>query len=64
MIQYSVMICPICNQTMMVPIVYGRPSIDDIMLARADKIVLGGVDLKPFTHFCHYCQTTYPEQED
>lgn len=58
------MICSNCNQTMMVPIWYGTPTIDEIMLARADEIVLGGPEIKPYTHFCHYCQMTYPENED
>ena len=54
------MICPLCNQAMMVPIWYGIPSIDEIMLAREDKIVLGGNVKKEYTHFCHECQETYP----
>ena len=49
---------------MMVPIWYGVPDIDSIMLAREDKIVLGGPVVKPFTHFCHYCQETFPGSED
>lgn len=58
------MICNNCNQAMLVPIWYGRPTIDEIMLAREDKIVLGGPELKPYTHFCHECQETFPELED
>ena len=54
------MICPLCSQAMMVPIWYGTPGIDEIMLAREDKIVLGGKDKKEYTHFCHECQETYP----
>jgi hypothetical protein len=45
---------------MMVPIWYGTPGIDEIMLAREDKIVLGGPESKEYTHFCHECQETYP----
>lgn len=44
----------------MVPIWYGHPTIDEIMLAREDKIVLGGPVVKEYTHYCHYCQETYP----
>lgn len=44
----------------MVPIWYGTPSIEEIMLAREDKIVLGGPKLKEYTHYCIYCQETYP----
>lgn len=49
---------------MMVPIWYGQPTIDEIMLAREDKIVLGGLVEKEFTHFCHQCQDTFPVSED
>ena len=48
----------------MVPIWYGTPSIDEVMLAREDKIVLGGPHEKAMTHFCHYCQQTFPILED
>lgn len=58
------MICNNCNEYEMIPIWYGHPSIDEIMLAREDKLVLGGPDVKVFTHFCHYCQITYPILED
>ena len=57
------MICPICNEYMMVPIWYGQPTIDEIMLAREDKIVLGGPVVKGYTHYCHHCQETYPQIE-
>ena len=57
------MICPICTQATMAPIWYGNPTIDEIMLAREDKIVLGGPYQKEFTHFCHDCQETYPFAE-
>ena len=58
------MICPNCNLYEMTPIWYGQPGIDEIMLAREDKLVLGGVNRKPYTHYCHYCQQTYPISED
>lgn len=58
------MICPVCNEFELTPIWYGQPTIDEIMLAREDKIVLGGPMLKEYTHFCHYCQATYPYSED
>lgn len=54
------MICPICNNENMVPIWYGTPSTDQIMLAREDKIVLGGTSVKEYTHYCNSCQETYP----
>jgi len=54
------MICPLCSQAMMVPIWYGVPGIDEIMLSREDKLVLGGTKEKPYTHYCHQCQETYP----
>jgi hypothetical protein len=44
----------------MVPIWYGTPGIDELMLSRQDKIVLGGAIEKEYTHFCHECQETYP----
>lgn len=58
------MICPLCNQAMMVPIIYGYPTQHLVEQARLDKIVLGGTVFKEYTHFCHNCQTTYPEIED
>jgi hypothetical protein len=58
------MICNECNQEDMVEIWYGVPSIVEIMLAREDKVVLGGVYAKPFTHFCNACQNTYPAHEN
>lgn len=58
------MICPNCNLYDMTPIWYGQPGIDEIMLAREDKIVLGGTTIKEYTHFCHFCQKTYPFSED
>jgi len=48
----------------MLPIWYGKPGIDEIMLARDDEIVLGGPVAKPFTHFCPSCQETFPGSED
>jgi hypothetical protein len=45
---------------MMVPIWYGVPGIDEIMLSREDKLVLGGTKEKQYTHYCHQCQETYP----
>ena len=49
---------------MMVPVWYGEPGLEEIILSREDKLVLGGPIVKDYTHFCHYCQMTYPEQED
>lgn len=54
------MICPLCNTSEMSPIWYGIPTIDEIMLSREDKIVLGGPVVKEFSHYCHECQETYP----
>lgn len=54
------MICPICNLYEMTPIWYGHPGIDEIMLAREDKLVLGGPMVKEYTHYCYFCQETYP----
>jgi hypothetical protein len=54
------MICPICNEYEMVAIWYGNPGIEEIMLAREDRLVLGGATVKEYTHYCHYCQETYP----
>ena len=64
MVEYNDMICENCSQTMMVPIWYGNPAMEQIILANEDKIVLGGPVVKSYTHFCHYCQITYPELED
>lgn len=47
----------------MVPIIYGFPTEYMIEEARLDRIVLGGTTTKDYTHFCHYCQETYPEAE-
>jgi hypothetical protein len=47
----------------MVPIWYGDPTVAEIFLAQEDKIVLGGPMEKEYTHFCHYCQETYPTTE-
>lgn len=57
------MICPYCNLYEMTPIWYGQPGIDEIMLAREDKLVLGGLYFRGCTHYCHYCQETYPLKE-
>jgi hypothetical protein len=57
------MICPKCNQASMVPIIYGLPTEYMIEESRLDKIVLGGTTVKDYTHFCHYCQETYPDAE-
>lgn len=57
------MTCPKCNEYEMIPIWYGAPGIDEIILARQDKLVLGGPEVKSYTHFCHYCQETYPESQ-
>lgn len=57
------MICPLCNIATMTPIWYGHPTIDEIMLAREDKLVLGGPVTKEYTHYCHLCQETYPTIE-
>lgn len=56
------MICPICKQDEMVPIWYGMPSLNEVFLAREDKIVLGGTKEKEYTHFCLFCQE--PTTED
>jgi hypothetical protein len=48
----------------MVPVWYGQPGFEQIILAKEDQIVLGGPVSKDYTHFCLECQTTYPEQED
>jgi putative AlgH/UPF0301 family transcriptional regulator len=57
------MICPQCNQTTMVQIVYGIPTPMLIELSQRDEIVLGGPVHKEFTHFCHHCQDTHPSSE-
>lgn len=48
---------------MMVPIIYGYPTEELIEQARIDKIVLGGTKIKEYTHFCNFCQETYPASE-
>jgi hypothetical protein len=53
-----------CNDTEMIPIWYGMPEKEYIILARHDKVVLGGTRKKPYTHFCNKCQETYPLAED
>ena len=58
------MICPICKEYDLVPIWYGEPGLDEIMLSRADMLVLGGPIRKQYTDYCHFCQETYPVIED
>lgn len=47
----------------MVPIIYGYPTPELVKDAQMDKIVLGGTKTKEYTHFCHFCQETYPYKE-
>ena len=54
------MTCPLCNETEMVPIIYGYPTPDLINLAKLDQVVLGGTTIREYTHYCHKCQETYP----
>lgn len=54
------MICPLCDSSNMVPIWYGHPTLDDIILARSNRVVLGGPKEKEYTHYCNDCQETYP----
>ncbi len=54
------MICPICEQENMVPIWYGHPTLKEIILARDEKIVLGGPKEKEYSHYCNKCQETFP----
>ncbi len=58
------MICSQCNYDTLIPIWYGTPTVTEILLAQADQIVLGGPVEKPYTHFCGFCQVTYPARED
>lgn len=60
----NVMICPTCSQARMVPIVYGYPTPELVEEAQLDRIVLGGTNIKGYTHFCHECQITYPDIEN
>lgn len=52
------MICSLCNQFLMVPIIYGYPSPELIEAAQRDEIVLGGPNVKEYTHYCLYCNET------
>jgi hypothetical protein len=56
--------CSVCEEQL-VPIVYGFPTYEQIMTAKEDKIVLGGLPrpLAP-THFCIPCQEEYRLDED
>jgi hypothetical protein len=58
------MICTKCNKIELTPIWYGKPTYEKIMLAQLDQIVLGGLIKKPYTHYCNFCQDTYPTSED
>ncbi len=58
------MICPLCNQAEMVPIIYGEPTTELVEEARMDRVALGGTTVKEYTHFCHFCQETYPYSEN
>jgi hypothetical protein len=57
------MICTICNLGNLVPIWYGYPTPTELRLAVEEKIVLGGMKEKEYTHYCNYCQDTYPMSE-
>lgn len=60
------MICSICNQFFMVPIVYGYPTPEMIAASKKDEIVLGGPKIKEYTHYCFNCdieQTVLPDLE-
>jgi hypothetical protein len=57
------MICFICNTSNLLPIWYGVPGPKEIQLANEDVIILGGVKEKEFTHYCYYCQETFPNPE-
>jgi hypothetical protein len=48
----------------MIPIWYGNPDVNKVFLAKKDKIVLGGPVEKKYTHYCYFCQQTYPLSED
>lgn len=39
----------------MVPIVYGYPSKELVAAAQKDQIVLGGPNVKEYTHYCLDC---------
>lgn len=56
--------CSLCEQDT-VPVVYGFPTYEQIMFAKEDKIVLGGLP-RPFgpTHYCLPCQEEYRLDED
>jgi hypothetical protein len=58
------MVCSICNQFFMVPIVYGYPTPQLIEASKRDEIVLGGPNIKEYTHYCLNCneaQTIFPD---
>jgi hypothetical protein len=56
--------CSLC-QELLVPVVYGFPTYEQIMSAKEDKVVLGGLPrpLAP-THFCIACQEEFGQGED
>ena len=56
--------CSLCQEPL-VPVVYGFPTYEQIMSAKEDKIVLGGLPrpLGP-THFCIPCQEEFGQGED
>jgi hypothetical protein len=49
------MICSFCNQFFVVPIVYGYPTPELIEASRKDQLVLGGCNIKEYTHYCLNC---------
>ena len=57
------MICTQCNLADLIPIWYGFPTKAEIDKANRDEIILGGYYVKPYTHFCYFCNDTYPISE-
>jgi hypothetical protein len=58
------MICPLCNVSEMVPVWYGTPTLNELLLASQDQIALGGPRVKEYSHYCYQCQETYPQSQD
>lgn len=55
--------CITCNETNLIPIIYGTPNQDLVESAKRDEIVLGGKIRKSYTHYCSFCQETYPTKQ-
>jgi hypothetical protein len=56
--------CPNCQNQKLVPIWYGKPTSQELLLAIREEIALGGAIFKNYSHYCYSCHSTFPSNED